>query len=115
MIQLYTNENFPFPAVQALRELGYDVLTTQEAGLAGQAMSDIDVLRYFISKKRVLITLNRKHFIYLHTEIPDHYGIIVCTFDTDFNALANRIHRAISEKKDLSKTLIRINRPLKKR
>ena len=66
MILLYTNENFPFPAVEALRKLGYDVLTTQDAGLAGKAMPDNDVLKYAISKKRILITLNRKHFIYLH-------------------------------------------------
>ncbi|MHA1488347.1 MAG: DUF5615 family PIN-like protein [Promethearchaeota archaeon] len=113
MIRLYTNENFPFPAVKALRELGYNILTTQEAGLAGQAMSDIDVFKYSISKKRILITLNRKHFIHLHEKFPDHYGIIVCTFDPDFNALANRIHHIISEKKDLSKILIRINRSMK--
>ena len=112
MIKLYTNENFPFPSVQALKKLGYDVLTTQDAGLAGKAISDIDVLKHAIKQKRVLITLNRKHFIYLHSKIPEHYGIIVCTFDPGFNALANRIHQAISEKKDLSKILIRINRSM---
>ena len=113
MTLLYVNENFPFPAVQALREFGYDVLTTKDVGLAGNAVSDIDVLKYSISKKRVLITLNRKHFVYLHDKIPDHYGIIVCTFDTDFQALANRIHSILSEKGDLSKLLVRINRPMK--
>ena len=113
MIKLYTNENFPFPSVQALKKLGYDVLTTQDAGLAGKAISDIDVLKYAIKQKRILITLNRKHFIYLYSKIPEHYGIIVCTFDLDFIALANRIHQAISEMKDLSKKLIRINRPMK--
>ena len=84
MIKLYTNENSPFPSVQALRKLGYDVLTTQDTGLAGKAISDIDVLKYAIKQKRVLISLNRKHFIHLHSKIPEHYGIIVCTFDPDF-------------------------------
>jgi len=112
MIQLYTNENFPLPAVKVLRNLGYDVMTTQDAGLAGKAMSDIDLLKYSISKRRVLITLNRKHFIHLHQKIPEHYGIIVCSFDTDFKALAERIHNAIYKKDDLSKNLIRINRPM---
>jgi len=46
MIKLYTNENFPFQSVQVLRELGYDVLTTQDAGLARKAISDIDLLKY---------------------------------------------------------------------
>ena len=35
MMTLYANENFPLPVVAALRALGYDVLTTQEAGNAG--------------------------------------------------------------------------------
>ena len=58
MLDLYTNENFPLPAVKVLRKLGYDVLTTQDAKLAGKAMTDEEVLRYSISQKRVLITLN---------------------------------------------------------
>ena len=37
MIRLYSNENFPFPVVEELRRLGYDVLTTQDTGQAGQA------------------------------------------------------------------------------
>ena len=55
MIKLYTNENFPFPSVQALKKLGYDVLTTQDAGLAGKAISDIDVLKYAIKQKCIII------------------------------------------------------------
>jgi Domain of unknown function (DUF5615) len=32
MIKLYADDNFEFPVVKRLREKGYDVLTTREAG-----------------------------------------------------------------------------------
>ena len=31
MARLYADENFPFPAVEALRRLGHDVLTMTKA------------------------------------------------------------------------------------
>jgi len=55
MANLYSNENFPFPVVEKLRQLGH--------------------------------------------------------FDPDFEGLAYRIHKAISEQPILSGQLIRINRP----
>lgn len=112
MVHLYANENFPLPVVQELRNLGHKVLTIQETGLAGQALSDIEVLNYAIQNNYALLTLNRKHFIHLHLKNQNHKGIIVCTFDPDFSALANRIHQVIQNKEDLSRMLIRINRPL---
>ena len=38
MAQLYANENFPLPVVEGLRRLGHDVLTSLEAGKAGQSI-----------------------------------------------------------------------------
>jgi len=111
MASLYSNENFPFPVVAILRQLGHDVLTMQDAGQTGQSMSDQAVLDYARATSRVLITLNRKHFIHLHNRRKDHFGIIVCTFDPDFAALARRIHDAIEEHMELSGQLIRVNRP----
>ena len=35
MARLYANENFPLPVVEELRRLGHEVLTTYEAGDAG--------------------------------------------------------------------------------
>ena len=46
MAFLYTNENFPVKVTVALRALGHDVLTSQEAGQANQAVADADVLRF---------------------------------------------------------------------
>jgi hypothetical protein len=42
--RLYSNENFPLPVVEALRRLGYDILTTH----------------------------NRQDFIRLHRQNPKH-------------------------------------------
>lgn len=111
MARFYSNENFPFPSVEALRKLGHNVLTTFESGQAGKAIPDEEVLLYSIKEHRAIITLSRKHFIKLHDEHPHHCGIIVCTFDHDFDSLANRIHIAVSSSSPLDGKLIRINRP----
>ncbi len=113
MTRLYGNENFPLPVVEALRAFGHDVLTTQDAGKAGQAIPDEQVLAFAIVKQRAVLTINRKHFIRLHREQPAHAGIIVCTLDPDFNGQAERIHHAITELESLNGQLIRINRPRK--
>ncbi len=113
MARLYSNENFPLPAVEELRRLGHDVLTIQETGKAGQATPDEDVLAFAISEKRILLTINRKHFIRLHNQEAKHSGIIVCTFDPNFSALAQRIHESLNSNETLENKLIRINRPAK--
>jgi hypothetical protein len=59
---------------------------------------------------RALLTLNRRHFIHLHNIHQEHAGIIVCTFDPDFAAQANRIHEALETMESTSSQLIRINR-----
>lgn len=92
MADCYANENFPLSVVEALRELGHNLLTTYESGRAGQAISDEDILAFAIGESRIMLTLNRRHFIRLHQATPDHSGIVVCTYDPDFEALAGRIH-----------------------
>lgn len=111
MARLYANENFPLPAVEELRRLGHDVLTIQETGKADRSTPDEEVLAFSKADDRILLTLNRKHFIRLHREQPTHAGIVVCSFDPDFAALAHRIDEAIKAQKDLFSQLVRINRP----
>lgn len=111
MARLYSNENFPFPVVEKLRQLGHDILTMQDAEQTGQSMPDEAVLNFSIETERVLLTLNRKHFVRLNNKNRNHSGIIVCSFDQDFESLANRIHEAISHSPSLFGQLIRINRP----
>jgi hypothetical protein len=111
MARLYTNENFPMPVVKELRQLGHDVLTSQEAAQANRALTDEAVLAFAHNDNRALLTLNRKHFIRLHQKDPDHAGIIGCSFDPNFAALAQRIHRAIETHPQLARQMIRVNRP----
>lgn len=111
MARFYANENFPLPVVEQLRRLGHDVLTIHETGEAGQAMPDDAVLECACREGRALLTFNRRHFIRLHGERPDHSGMVACTFDADFPALAQRIHEAVGTDAELSGRLVRINRP----
>ena len=111
MARLYANENFPLPVVEELRRLGHDVLTIQETGQAGQALSDEGVLASAGTQGRMLLTFNRKHFIRLHQQQHDHCGIIACTVDADFIGLAHRIHQALETQRQVSRPLLRVNRP----
>ena len=113
MARLYSNENFPLPVVDELRNFGHDVLTIQERGKAGQAMTDEEVLEFANEKQRILLTLNRRHFIRLHNKRQPHAGILACTFDPDFMAFAARIDEALREETDFTKKVVRINRPQK--
>ncbi len=63
MARLYSNENFPLPVGEKLRQLGHDVLTIQETGKGGQRIEDEEVLEFACADDRILLTLNRKHFI----------------------------------------------------
>ncbi len=108
--RLYSNENFPLPVVIALRTLGHDVLTSFDAGNANDAIPDDDVLSFATANDRAVLTHNRQDFIRLHRHRPDHAGILVCTADTDFPALAARIHAELQNTDSLQGQLIRINR-----
>jgi predicted nuclease of predicted toxin-antitoxin system len=111
MARLYADEQYPYPVVEYLRILGHDILTVQEAGQANQKISDPDVLAFATADNRTVITQNRKDFIRLHNLQPEHAGIIVCTNDRDWPALANRIDAAIKHEETLQGKLIRIVRP----
>lgn len=111
MARLYSNENFPLPVVKELRKLGHDVLTTIETGKANQAISDEDVLAFANKEKRILLTLNRRHFIRLHKKHETHAGILACTFDPNFPAFAARIDKAIRKENDFLQKAVRVNRP----
>lgn len=95
MANLYADEQFPKKATIALRLLGHDVLTVQEAGNGNQKIPDEDVLAFAIVQDRAVLTLNRSDFIRLHKQSSDHAGIIVCSENTNFERLAEKIHQAI--------------------
>jgi hypothetical protein len=110
LARFYANENFPFPVVATLQELGHDVLTSLDAGTAGRGVPDEEVLAFGADQARAILTLNRKHFLRLHRERPDHHGILVCTYDPDFHGQAQRIHEAVDGYSSLVGALVRVNR-----
>ena len=112
MARLYSNENFPLPVVEELRRLGHDVLTIQETGKANQEYPDSAVLASASTDKRIVLTLNRKHFLQLHRLVPDHKGIIICTADPNFAGQAQRIHAVLTEQTSFAGQIARVNRPL---
>lgn len=110
MALLIADENFPAPAVERLRLLGHDVLTLLQTDMAGLAIPDDKVLAFATSLNRCLLTLNRKDFIKLHMQSNQHAGIIICTFDSDFNALADRIDTCLINS-HITGQLLRVQRP----
>ena len=108
--RLYSNENFPLPAVIALRAFGHDVLTSHESGKANEAVPDNEVLDFATQSKRGVLTHNRSDFMALHRKNQSHEGIIVCTANPDFSALAACIHRQLIELDSLKGLLARVNK-----
>jgi predicted nuclease of predicted toxin-antitoxin system len=108
----YSNECFPRPVVIILRELGHNVLTTHEAGKSNRGIPDESVLGYAIKNKLAVLTCDRDKFIQLHSEtVTEHYGIVVCTMDNDFQRFASQVHESINTKRTLMGELIRITKP----
>jgi Domain of unknown function (DUF5615) len=111
MARLYADEDFSYPVIHRLRQLGHDILTAYEAGQADQGIADAAVVAFATAAGRAVVTFNRRHFIRLHTEVLSHAGIIVCTRDDDVAALADRIHHQLQSTPILQDQLLRINRP----
>ncbi len=111
MARFYADEQFPFPVVELLRKLEHDVLTAQEAGNAGQGIPDEAVLVFAISQERAVLTINRDDFIRLHRLDPNHFGIVVCTNNRNWEQFAVRIDEAVTREEPLPGKLIRVVRP----
>jgi hypothetical protein len=111
MARLYADEDFPFPVVERLRQLGHDVLTAFEAGQANQAIGDADQLAFATSIGRAILTRNRRHYIPLHRRSAHHAGIISITDDPDLDGQANRIDEALASHSTLAGRHVRVNRP----
>jgi predicted nuclease of predicted toxin-antitoxin system len=112
MIKFYTDEGFPRPTTRAFRDFGYDALTCQEAGKANQNIPDEDVVAFATEQNRIVLTVNCRDFIKIHRQSNHHAGIIACTEDLNFEALAERIHQAVSNHEgEFTNQLIRIYKP----
>jgi DNA-binding NtrC family response regulator len=110
MANFYADEQFPKATTIALRLFGHDVLTVQEAENANLKIPDEDVLAFATDKNRAVLTLNRYDFIRLHRQSSAHAGIIICSENTNFQRLAEKIHEAVSPFISLTEQLIRVYR-----
>ena len=88
--------------VALLREAGHDVLTVNEAGLAGA--TDEAVLARATEESRVTLTANVGDFRGLHGEQPRHVGILGIFHDDDPSKDMSRedIVRAIANLEEAS-------------
>lgn len=111
MARLPADENFPLPVTERLRTLGHDVVTLEELGKSDRRLADEAVLRLAVEQERAVLTLNRRHFVRLHGETPDHAGIVVCSLEVDFGRQAQRITDALEAVAPIERKLVRINRP----
>lgn len=112
MARIYANENFYYAVVEILQHLGHDVLTSKMAGNANKGIPDEEVLSFAIDEKRIVLTFNYQHFKRLHRFVSQHFGIIICTEDRDYSALAQRIHEAIETAGgSIENQLVRVIRP----
>ena len=111
MARFYTERKRAGTGRGRVASSGHDAVTMRETGHAGRAVSDRQVLEFATTNGRAVVTLNRRHFVRLHLERPTHAGIVVCTYDPDFAALARRIHDATRSMPELTGQLVRVNRP----
>jgi uncharacterized protein with PIN domain len=108
VFDLYANENLALVMVEKLRQLGHDVLTSQEAGNANRAIADEDVLTYATTNQRIVVTFNRDDFIQLHKSGVSHAGIIICKDDRAYLEQAIALHGFLSQQQSMDNRLVRI-------
>ena len=60
-MKFLADENFPLPTILELRKHGHDVITAEQSGLL--SAKDLEYIRYCNDTSRILLTLNKKHFI----------------------------------------------------
>jgi predicted nuclease of predicted toxin-antitoxin system len=108
MAALLADENYPLDVVIALRTLGHDVVRVQEIGL-DHAPDDV-ILTRATAVGRAVISHDRD-YRRLHCTHRPHAGIVLCSVDLDFPALALRIHQKLLSAPTLTNQLLRVYRP----
>ena len=111
MASFYADEQFPVQVTELLRNLGHDVLTVQQAGNANQRIPDDQVLSFAVGQERSILTINRIDFIRLHRHDGEHFGIVVCTNNRNWEQFASRVDEAVRDEESLRGKLIRVVRP----
>lgn len=104
----YANENLSAALVEALRQLGYDVLTSYEAGNANQQIPDDQVLATATAEGRAVLTFNRDDFLALHRSGVDHGGIVVCKDDSHDREMGKMLDDYLMAQETLQNRLLRV-------
>ena len=73
LIKFYMDEHIPRAVSEGLRRRGFDVLTTQEAGMLGAF--DCDHLKLAAAQQRVILTCDAD-FLRMHAAGEPHHGIV---------------------------------------
>lgn len=90
--------------------MGYQVITSYDAGQANQSISDCEVLNYATQNNFAVITFNRDDFIELHNSDFKHAGIIICKTDRDYQGQIQTLHEYLQTQDSLNNRLIRIKK-----
>ncbi|MFN8904003.1 MAG: DUF5615 family PIN-like protein, partial [Pseudanabaena sp.] len=78
---------------------------------ANQQIPDDQVLAFAVCQERSILTINRIDFIRLHRRDNQHFGIVVCTNNRNWEQFAARIDEAVRAEESLRGKLIRVVRP----
>lgn len=108
MFSFYANENLSSIIVKELRHLGYDVLTSYEAGNANQKIPDEQVLSEATQQQRSVITFNRDDFLKLHRSGFRHAGIIALKEDRERLRQVLTLHQYLSLQESLQGRFIQV-------
>jgi predicted nuclease of predicted toxin-antitoxin system len=108
VFRFYANENLTTELVETMRQLGYDVLTSYEAGNANQRIPDNQVLATATAEDRAILTFNRDDFLALHRSGVNHSGIVVCKDDDKVQELGEVLHDYLTAQETLHNRLLRV-------
>lgn len=101
-LKLYLNENLSWRIAKALREYGYDVVSSEDAAM--NESDDAAQLEFAVSEHRAVVTNNVRDFVeldeYYAIEHRPHYGILLttkCSIALLINRLRNVLERIPAE------------------
>lgn len=108
MAKLLADENFEDAVVAELIALGHDVVTARAEGLSGTA--DPDVLAHATANGRIVLTHDHDYHKLHRAGVP-HAGIVSCSVDNYYAALAARIDAVLAATPAPANRLMRVVRP----
>lgn len=95
--RLHLNEHISPRLAAQLRRYGFDVISSQEAGILSE--TDSEQLTQAIIEQRAIVTFNVVDFVSLHNDYlsqgKEHWGIIFSTEET-INILRHRLLRLLN-------------------